>query len=145
MTWDCQNDCYLLKFNLNLHKKFRGIPSGADLDTEFLQDDSTPISKKNVLFVAYQFYDSTGLTAPLMFYVLSLFSEICRDWQCSMNSTLSEERTNRFCTSVNEILLTRTLSFPCQIIFNFASQLYIFFDSSMQGYDACSYVCLTDN
>ena len=33
MTWDCLQDRYLLKFCLNLHKKSRGIPSGADLDS----------------------------------------------------------------------------------------------------------------
>lgn len=43
MTWDCLNDHYLLKFRLNLHKKSHRIPSGADLDSEFLQDQSAPI------------------------------------------------------------------------------------------------------
>ena len=46
MTWDHQNDRYLLKVHLNLPKKFNGIPSGAYLNTEFLQDNSIPISKK---------------------------------------------------------------------------------------------------
>ena len=45
MNWDRLNDHYLLKFRLNLHKKSRGIPSGSDLDSEFLQDESAPISK----------------------------------------------------------------------------------------------------
>ena len=134
MTWDRQNNPYLLKFHLNLHKKFCGIPSGANLNTNFLQDKSAPIFKKNVLSVACQFYNPTGLAAPLMFSVRSLFSEIFRDCQCSMNSPLSDKRTNRFCTAVNEILLTRTLSIPRQIIFNYAGQIYIFFDCSLQGY-----------
>ena len=70
MTWDRLQDHYLLKFRLNHHKKSRGIPSGADLDSEFLQDHSTPITKKNVFSVACQFYDPTGLAAaPLMFSV----------------------------------------------------------------------------
>ena len=54
MTWDCLNNHYLLKFRLNLHKKSRGIPSSSNLDSEFLQDESAPISKKNVLSVACQ-------------------------------------------------------------------------------------------
>ena len=120
MTWDRQNNPYLLKFHLNLHKKFCGIPSGANLNTNFLQDKSAPIFKKNVLSVACQFYNPTGLAAPLMFSVRSLFSEIFRDCQCSMNSPLSAERINRFRTTMKEILLTRTLSFPHQIIFNYA-------------------------
>ena len=66
MTWNRKDDRYLLKFRLNLYKKFRGIPSGADLDAEFLQDRSVPIIKRNVLSVACQFYDPTGLAAPLM-------------------------------------------------------------------------------
>ena len=41
MTWDHLKDHYLLKFHLNLQKKSCGIPSGADLDSEFLQDPST--------------------------------------------------------------------------------------------------------
>ena len=45
MTWNSKNDCYFLKFSLNLFKKFHGIPSGADLDEEFLQDQSIPITK----------------------------------------------------------------------------------------------------
>ena len=64
MTWDRLNDSYLLKFRLNLHKKNRGIPFGANLDSEFLQDHSAPITKKNVLSVACQFYDPTGLALP---------------------------------------------------------------------------------
>ena len=89
MTWDQKNDCYLLKFRLNLYKKFRGIPSGADFYEEFLQDCSIPITKRNVLSVACQFYDPKGLTAPLMFSVrsvqrslpgLSMFHEFRTVW-----------------------------------------------------------------
>ena len=141
MTWNCLNNHYLLKFLLNLHKKSQGIPPRADLDSEFLQDQSARITKKNVLSLACQFYDPTGLAAPLMFSIQSLFSEICRDCQCSINSILSEERTNRFHSTVNEILLTRTMSFLCQIVFNYSARLFIFFDGSMQGYGACVYVC----
>ena len=32
MMWDRLKDLYSLKLRLNLHKKSRGIPSGADLD-----------------------------------------------------------------------------------------------------------------
>ena len=90
MTWDRKNDRYLPKFRLNLYKKLRGILSGADLDEEFLQDCSIPISKRNVLSVACQFYDPTGLPAPLMFCcALSvqwslpgspMFHEFCTVW-----------------------------------------------------------------
>ena len=65
MTWDRLQDHYLLKFCLNLYKKSHGIPSRANLDSEFLQDHSTLITKKNILSVACQFYDPTGLAAPL--------------------------------------------------------------------------------
>jgi len=139
MTWDRLKDCYLLKFRLNLHKKTRGIPAGEDLDSKFLHDHSTPITKKNVLSVACQFYDPTGLAAPLMFSVRSMFSELCRDPTCSFNSILSEERTKKFRTAVNEILLTRGIYFPRQVIFNYSAQLFIFFDGSLQGYGACVY------
>ena len=61
-----------------------------------------------------------------------------------MSSTLSKERTITFCTAVSEILLSRKLSFPCQIIFNYSSQLYTFFDGSLQRYGACIYVCSHD-
>ena len=64
MTWDRLKDHYLLNFRLNLHKKSSGIPTGADLDSAFLQDPSALITKKNVLSVACQFYDPTGLAAP---------------------------------------------------------------------------------
>ena len=119
MIWDRLKDRYLLKFRLNLHKKSRGIPSGDDLDSEFLQDDTIPITKKNVLSVACQFYDPTGLAPPLMFSVRALFSEICRDPQCSINSVLSREHTDKFRRAVGEILLTKDISFPRQIIFNY--------------------------
>ena len=76
-----------------------------------------------------------------MFSIQSLFSEICRDHLCSINSILSKERTYRFLSAVNEILLTRTMSFPCQIILNYSSQLFIFFDGSLQSFGACIYVC----
>ncbi len=105
----------------------------------FLHDHSTPITKKNVLSVACQFYDPTGLAAPLMFSVRSMFSELCRDPTCSFNSILSEERTKKFRTAVNEILLTMGIYFPRQVIFNYSAQLFIFFDGSLQGYGACVY------
>ena len=88
MTWDCKKD-YLLKFCLNLSKKFYGTPSGADLDEEFLQDRSIHITKRNALSVACQFYDPT--VAHLMFPVPSLYSNICWDRKCSMNSVLSDD------------------------------------------------------
>ena len=106
MMWDCLKDRFLLKFRLNFHKKSQGIPSGDDLDSEFLQDNTIPITKKNVLSEACQFYDPTGLAAPLMFSVRALFSEICRDSQCFINSVLSRECTDRFRRAVGDILLT---------------------------------------
>ena len=51
MTWNRLNDRYLLKLRLNLPKKNRGITSTANLDSEFLQDQSVPITKKNVFLV----------------------------------------------------------------------------------------------
>ena len=36
MNWNRKEECYLLKFRLNLHKKTRGIPSGEDLDSRVL-------------------------------------------------------------------------------------------------------------
>ena len=69
MTWDHSLDNYSLKFRLNLHKKFRGVPSGKDLDSSFLQDPDVPITKKNMLSVACQFYDPAGLASPIMFPV----------------------------------------------------------------------------
>ena len=110
-----------------------------DLDLDFLQDESIPVTKKNVLSVACQFYDPTGLAAPHMFSVRALFSEICRDPQCSNNSILSEERTARFRDAVREILLTREIFFPRQVIFQYQAQLFIFFDGSLEGYGACEY------
>ena len=117
MSWNRLKDSYSLKFRLNLHKKFCGIPSGADLDSNFLQDESIPVTKKNVLSVACQFYDPTGLAATLMFSVRALFSEICHDPQCFINSILSEEHTAKFRNAVREILLTREISVPRQVIF----------------------------
>ena len=64
LTWNQKDDHYLLKFRLNLHQKIRGIPSGEDSDSEFLQDEMAPITKKNDLLVACQFYDPAGLAAP---------------------------------------------------------------------------------
>ena len=100
MTWDCCQDRYLLKFHLNHHKKSRGILSGADLDSELFQDHSTPITNKNVLSEACQFYDPTGLAAPLMFSVRSLYSELCRDPSCSINSILSAQ-TQLHCSALH--------------------------------------------
>ena len=102
MTWDRFHDSYSLKFRLNLHKKFRGIPSGEDLDSAFLDDPEIPVTKKNVLSVACQFYDPAGLASPIMFPVRALFSEICRDSKCSMTSTLNPERSTRFKFAVGE-------------------------------------------
>ena len=115
MTWDRFNDKYSLKFRLNLLKKFRGIPSGEDLDSAFLEDQDVPVTKKNVLSVACQFYDPAGLASPIMFPIRALFSEICRDSKCSMSSTLDPERTVRFRVAVGEILKTKSLTFPRQI------------------------------
>ena len=77
MTWNRFNDKYSLKFRLNLHKKFCGIPSGEDLDSAFLEDQDVPVTKKNILSVACKFYDPAGLASPIMFPIRALFSEIC--------------------------------------------------------------------
>ena len=140
MTWNWKDDRYLLKFRLNLHKKMRGIPSGEDLDSEFLQDKTTPITKKNILSVACQFYDPAGLAAPLMVPVRSLLSIICRDKTCSMLGPLSADRDDKFRFAVEEILKTKELSFPIQLVFNNSGQSYIFFYGSLQGYGACIYM-----
>ena len=63
-----------------------------------------------------------------MFPVRALFREIYRDGLCKL------------CAAVSKILLTRNISFPRQIIFNYFGQLYIFFDGSLQGYGACVYI-----
>lgn len=76
-----------------------------------------------------------------MFSIRSLFSKIYCDSQCSINSILSEKRTSKFRCTVKEILLTRNISFPCQIIFNYSAQLSVFFDGSLQRYGACLYAC----
>ena len=133
MIWDWKNDRYLLKFCLHLHKEFRRIPSGANLNEELLQDCSIPITKENVLSVACQFYDPTGLVAPLRFSAHSLSSQICWDRNCSMNSVLSVVRAEKFRTAVDQILKTSELSFPRQVVYQGSGQLYIFFYSSLQG------------
>ena len=115
MTWDRKNNRYLLKFCLHLHKEFRGIPSETYLNEDLLQDCSIPFTKDNVLSVACQFYDPTGLVAPLRFSACSLSSKFCRDRNCSMNSVLSEVRAEKFCTAVHQILKTSKLSFPRQV------------------------------
>ena len=66
-------------------------------------------------------------------------SEICLDPQCSINSILSEESTARFRDAVREILLTREIFFPRQVIFQYQAPLFIFFDGSLKGYGACVY------
>ena len=104
MTWNQKDDYYLLKLRLNLHQKICGIPSGEDLDSQFLDDKSISITKKNVLSVACQFYDPTGLAAPLMFPVQALLSEVCRDKTCSMQTPLSADRADKFRYAVGEIL-----------------------------------------
>ena len=74
-----------------------------------------------------------------MFSVRALFSEICRNPQCSINSILSEECTAKFRNAVREILITREIFFLRQVIFRYQAQLFIFFDGSLQGYGACVY------
>ena len=72
--------------------------------------------------------------------VRALFSEICHDPSTSsINLILSEECTARFRAAVGEILLTREIFFPRQVIFQYQAQLFIFFDGSLQGYGACVY------
>ena len=95
-----------------------GIPSGEDLESEFLQDKPTPITKKNILSVAFQFHDPAGQAAPLMVPVRSLFSEIFRNKTCSMFGPLSADRANKFRFAVEEILNIKDLSFPRQLVFN---------------------------
>ena len=79
-----------------------------------------------------------------MVSVRALFSELCRDPQGSINSILSQEHTDRFRRAVGEILLTKEIYFPRQIIFKYSAHLFIFFDGSLQRYGACVYVC-SDN
>ena len=78
-TWNRKDDRYLLKFRMNRHQKIHRIPSGEDKGSEFLLNKSLPITKKNVLSVACQFYDSNSLATPLMVTIRIFFSEVCRD------------------------------------------------------------------
>ena len=102
MYWSRKDHRYLLKLRLNLHQKIQGIPLGEDLDSEFLLNKSIPITKKNVLSVACQFYDPNGLAAPLMVTIRMLFSEICRDKSCSMQNPLSVDRVDRLKSAVSK-------------------------------------------
>ena len=105
-----------------------------------MQDRSIPITKKNMLSVACQFYDPAGLATPLTITIRSMYCEICRDKSCSMLGPLSTDRADKFKLAVGEILKPKDLSFPQQIVFNKTSQLYIFFYGSLQGYCACIYM-----
>ena len=69
---------------------------------------------------------SHRISCSPQFSVRALFSEICQDPQCSINSILSEENTARFRDAVREILLTREIFFPRQVIFRYQAQLIIF-------------------
>ena len=111
---------------MNPIEVFHNTAYGADLNSEFLQDLVAPITKKNVLSVACQFCNPTGLATPLMSSILS-----------ALSTPHFPIGTNRLRYDVNKILLTRNMSFPCQIIFNYSAQLFIFFDGSLQGYGAC--------
>ena len=115
-TWNRKDDLYLLKFRMNRHQKMHGIPSGDDKGSEFLLNKSLPITKKNVLSVACQFYYSNSLATPLMVTIRILFSKVCRDRGCSMQTHLSADRANRFRSAVTKILGTTALSFPRQIV-----------------------------
>ena len=75
-----------------------------------------------------------------MFPIRALFSEIRRDSKCSIISALNPECATRFRAAVGEILKTKSLTFPCQILFQKSGQLFIFFYGSLQGYSACNYV-----
>ena len=62
-----------------------------------------------------------------MFSVRSLFSDLCWDRQCSMNSVLSGVRAAKFRTAVDQILRTSELSFPRQVVYQGSGQLQNFF------------------
>ena len=140
MTWNRKENRNMIRFRLNLHKKFHGIPSGEDLDSPIPQDRSISITKKNMLSVACQFYNPAGLAGLIMFFIRSLFSKICRDHKISMQTDISQERADKFRLEVEEVLKTKDLSLPCQAIFNGQGQLYVYFDGSLQCYGACIYV-----
>ena len=136
MNWDRFSDRYSLKFRLNLHKKFHGIFSRKDLDSS--PDPDVPVTKKNLLSVACQFYDSAGLASPIMFPIQDLFSEICRDSKCSMISVLALDHATRFRAAVGEILKTKSLTFPRQIIFQNSGPLFIFFTETFKDTEPAS-------
>ena len=57
-----------------------------------------------------------------------------------MQTPLSTDRADRFRSAVEEILNTKMMSFPTQIVFKNPGKLYIFFDGSLQEYGACIYM-----
>ena len=103
MTCNRKDDHYLLKFRLDLQKKMRGMPSGENLDSKFLQDKTTPITKKNVHSIDGQFYDPPGLAAPLMVP------------DRSMLGPLSADRADTFRFAVEEILKLKIYLFPVNL------------------------------
>ena len=134
MTWDSFSDRNSLKFRLNLHKKF----SREDLDSTFLEDPDIPVTKKNVLSVACQFYDPAGLASPIMFPIRDLFSDICRDSKCSVISAFDPDRATRFRAAVGEILKTKSLNFPRQIFFKILVNSSYFLTEAFRGTEPAS-------
>jgi len=140
VTWDRKPDLFFLKFKLNLSKRYRGETSGEDLSLTSISSEELPILKKNVLSVACQYYDPTGLGNPLVFTIRALYSSLCRNQALKMDSPLDPEDSKVFKSTVKEMIKAKSIPFPRQIIFGFSFSLHICFDGSLQGYGAAAYV-----
>ena len=143
VTWNKQDDTYQLKFNLNLSKKFRGLPIEEDISLEKLSQPNITVTKRNVLSVCCQFFDPSGLGSPLVFAIRSLYSSLCINRSIKMESVLTPTDHKKFIAAVTEMLSAKSISFPRQIIFNYSCSIHTFFDGSLQGYGAAVY-CISN-
>ena len=111
MTWDRLKDHYLLKFRSTYTRNPVVFPPELTWTLNFSRIIlSIPITKKNVLSVACQFYNPTGLAASLMFFIRALFSKLCRDF-CPRNApTGSDAQSERSYSPKKYLFLARSYS-----------------------------------
>ena len=143
LVWVKSEDCYKLKFRLNLGPVERGRRVEPDIDEESITYMET-MTRRDLLGLNCQYYDPAGLGVPLVMTLRIIQSKICNSTTARITQVLGDDETGAIKRAVGEMIRGRGITFPRQIIFEKEADIVICFDGSLDAYGAAAYCVRKD-
>ena len=138
MVWVKSEDCYKLKFRLNLGPVERGRRVEPDINEESIMNMET-MTRRDLLGLNCQYYNPAGLGVLLVMTLRIIQSKICNSATARITKVLGDEETGAIKRAVGEMIRGRDITFPRQIMFEKEADIVICFDRSLDAYGAAAY------